>query len=98
MPVGRAIILAVMKNPSRRSVLFCVFLLLLQSVALLSHSEPIEVQGTALPAVQDHIAVSSSEGPVATLERRLDAPASYGAGTEPSAAMITFNGMLRRPW
>ena len=32
--MGGAIILAVMKYPSRRSVLFCVFLLVLQSVAL----------------------------------------------------------------
>ena len=95
---GEAIILAVMKYISRRSVLFCVFLLVLQSVALLSHSESTGVQGTAPLAVQDHIAVSSPEGSVATWERRLDAPAGYGAVTEPHEPMVTYNGMLRRPW
>ena len=87
-----------MKNVSRKAVLFCVFLLVLQSVVLLSHSDSTGVQGTAPPAVQGGVSVSSSEGPVATLERRLDAPAGYGAGTEPRAPMITYNGMLRRPW
>ena len=93
-----SIILAVMNYLSRRSVLFCVFLLVLQSVALLSHSEPAGVQGTASPAVQDGVAVSSTAGSVATWERRLDAPASHRTGTEPRAPMITYNGMLRRPW
>ena len=83
---------------SRRSVLFCVFLLVLQSVALLSHSESPGVQGTTPRAVQDGVAVSSSEGPVATWERRLDVPAGYGTGTEPRTPMVTYNGMLRRPW
>ena len=94
---GGAIILAVMKYLSLRSVLFCVFLLVLQSVALLSHSESTGVQGTAPPAVQGGVAVSSSEGPVATLERRLDAPGGYGAGSQPNAPMATYYRMLRRP-
>ena len=87
-----------MKHLSRKAVLFCVFLLVLQSVALLSHSEPTGVQGTLPPAVQDGVAVSSSEGPVATLERRLDAPDGYGAGSDPNAPMVTHYGMLSRPW
>ena len=44
-----------MKNISRKAVLFCVFLLVLQSVALLSHSEPTGVHGTTPPAVQDGV-------------------------------------------
>ena len=90
--------MAVMNYLSRKAVLFCVFLLVLQSVALLSHSEPTGVQGTTPRAVQDGVAVTSSEGPVATWERRLDAPVGYGAVTEPNAPMVTYNGMLRRPW
>ena len=42
--------------------------------------------------------MSSAEGPVAKWEQRLDAPAGYGTGTEPREPMITYNGMLRRPW
>ena len=95
---GRAIIPAVMNNISRRAVLFCIFLLVLQSVALLSHSEFPGVHGTTPPEFQDGVAVSSSEGSLATWERRLDAPVGYGIGTEPRAPMITYNGMLRRPW
>ena len=87
-----------MKYPSLRSVLFCVFLLVVQSVALLSDSESTWVQGTTPPAVQDGVAVSSFEGSVATWQRGLDAPAGYGTGTESRGPMITFNGMLRRPW
>ena len=75
-----------MKNVSRKAVLFCVFLLVLQSVALLSHSESTGVQGTSPPAVQDGVAVSSSEGPVATWGRGLDAPAGYGAGVPAQCA------------
>ena len=86
-----------MNNISRRAVLFCIFLLVLQSVVLLSHSESPGVQGTTPPAVQNRVAVSSTEGPVATWQRRLGAPVGDGTGTETLAPMITYNGMLRRP-